>query len=211
MWVVRGPQFEKHCSRSSDTSTDLEEPMHKRPYTCELVFLYFNINFSSLNLPNKAATILGDITFQLKYIPFFDCSPKVFFNFNYWENYDLISFILVWHLALLMVGSGGRKKLWLYLLKTVLAVGWTSTEGISRIQQWGSLVAHSVKNLPAKSQETWVQFLGLEDPLEKEMATHSNILAWRILAVDRGAWQATVQGVSRVGHNLVTKPPTTNT
>ena len=35
-------------------------------------------------------------------------------------------------------------------------------------------------------QETWVQFLGLEDPLEKEMATHSNLLAWGILAVDRG-------------------------
>ena len=34
------------------------------------------------------------------------------------------------------------------------------------------------KNLPAM-QETWVQFLGWEDPLEKEMATHSSILAWR--------------------------------
>ena len=36
-----------------------------------------------------------------------------------------------------------------------------------------------VKNLPAV-QQTWVQFLGQEDPLEKEMATHSSILAWRI-------------------------------
>ena len=36
-----------------------------------------------------------------------------------------------------------------------------------------------VKNLPVM-QETWVQSLGLEDPLEKEMATHSNIFAWRI-------------------------------
>ena len=36
-----------------------------------------------------------------------------------------------------------------------------------------------VKNLPAV-QETWVQFLGQEDLLEKEMATHSSILAWRI-------------------------------
>ena len=36
-----------------------------------------------------------------------------------------------------------------------------------------------VKNLPAM-QETWVQFLGREDPLEKEMETHSSILAWRI-------------------------------
>ena len=42
-----------------------------------------------------------------------------------------------------------------------------------------SLVAQSVKNLPAM-QETQVQFLGWEDPLEKEMATHSSILTWRI-------------------------------
>ena len=42
-----------------------------------------------------------------------------------------------------------------------------------------SLVAQMMKNLPAM-QETRVQFLGQEDPLEKEMATHSNILAWRI-------------------------------
>ena len=42
-----------------------------------------------------------------------------------------------------------------------------------------SLVAQMVKNLPAV-QETWVQFLGQEDPLEKGMATHSSILAWRI-------------------------------
>ena len=43
---------------------------------------------------------------------------------------------------------------------------------------WASLVAQSVKNLPA-TQETWVQFLGQEDPLGKEMATHSSILAWK--------------------------------
>ena len=42
-----------------------------------------------------------------------------------------------------------------------------------------SLVAQTVKNLPAM-QETWVQFLGWEDPLEEEMATHSSILAWII-------------------------------
>ena len=45
-------------------------------------------------------------------------------------------------------------------------------------------------------QETWVQSLGWEDPLEKDMTTHSNILAWRI-PVDRGAWQATVHGVTK--------------
>jgi len=40
-------------------------------------------------------------------------------------------------------------------------------------------IAQTVKNLPAV-QETWIQFLGQEDPLEKEMATHSSILAWEI-------------------------------
>ena len=40
-------------------------------------------------------------------------------------------------------------------------------------------MAESVKNPPAM-QETWVQSLGWEDPLEKEMATHSSVLAWRI-------------------------------
>ena len=42
-----------------------------------------------------------------------------------------------------------------------------------------SLVAQMVKNLPTM-QETWVQSLGQEDPLDKGMATHSNILTWRI-------------------------------
>ena len=41
-----------------------------------------------------------------------------------------------------------------------------------------SLVAQSVKHLPAR-RETWVRSLGGEDPLEKEMATHSSILAWK--------------------------------
>ena len=40
-------------------------------------------------------------------------------------------------------------------------------------------MAQTVKNLPG-IQETWVQSLGQEDPLEKEMATHSTILAWKI-------------------------------
>ena len=44
---------------------------------------------------------------------------------------------------------------------------------------WASLVAQLVKNLPV-IQETWVQSLGWEDPLEKAKATHSSILVWRI-------------------------------
>ena len=55
-----------------------------------------------------------------------------------------------------------------------------------------SLMAQMVKNPPAM-WDTWVPFLGWEDTLEEGMATHSSILAWRIL-MDRGAWQATVHG-----------------
>ena len=63
-----------------------------------------------------------------------------------------------------------------------------------------------VKNLPAM-QETWVQFLRQEDPVEKEMATHSSIPAWRIPWTEEpGGLQS--MGLQRVGHNLVTKPPT---
>ena len=67
------------------------------------------------------------------------------------------------------------------------------------------LIAQSVKNLPAM-QETQVQFLSQEDPLEKEMATHSSILAWRIPWTEEPE-QAAVHGVTRARHNLVTKPP----
>ena len=45
-------------------------------------------------------------------------------------------------------------------------------------------------------QETWVQSLGQEDPLEEGMATHSSILAWTI-PIGRGAWQATVHRVTK--------------
>ena len=57
---------------------------------------------------------------------------------------------------------------------------------------WASLVAQMVKNPPSMG-ETWLRSLGWEDPLEKEMAIHSSILAWRI-PMDRGAWQAQSMG-----------------
>ena len=47
-----------------------------------------------------------------------------------------------------------------------------------------------------ETQETQVQSLGGEDPLEEDLATLSSILAWRI-PIDRGAWQATVHGVTK--------------
>ena len=64
------------------------------------------------------------------------------------------------------------------------------------------LVAQLVKNLPAM-QETWFQSLGWEDPLEKEMATHFTILAWKI------SWTEESGGLQSMGlqvrHNWVTK------
>ena len=62
-----------------------------------------------------------------------------------------------------------------------------------------SLVAQRVKCLPAM-REMWVRFLGWEDPLEKEMATHSSILAWRIPWMeDPGRLQP--MGLQRVGQD----------
>ena len=62
-----------------------------------------------------------------------------------------------------------------------------------------SLMAQRLKRLPAM-RETWVLSLGQEDPLEKEMATHSNILAWKIPWIEEpGGLQST--GLQRVGHD----------
>ena len=70
-------------------------------------------------------------------------------------------------------------------------------EGIGYPPQhsWASLVAQMVKNPPAM-QETWVQSLGWEDPLEEDMATYSSILDWRI-PMNRGAWGATMHRVTQ--------------
>ena len=65
-------------------------------------------------------------------------------------------------------------------------LGRSAGEGISYPLQysWASLVTQLVKN-PAAMRETWVRSLGWEDPLEKEKATHSNILTWRIPHINR--------------------------
>ena len=81
--------------------------------------------------------------------------------------------------------------------------GLAKNGGITRMM--ASLVAQSVKNLPAV-QEIRVRSVGREDPLEKEMATHSSILSWRIPWTEEpGGLQS--MGSQRVGHDLVTKPP----
>ena len=64
---------------------------------------------------------------------------------------------------------------------------------------WASLVAQMVKNLPVM-QETWIQYLAQEDPLEKGMATHSSILSWSIPWTEEpGGLQS--MGLQRVRHD----------
>ena len=70
---------------------------------------------------------------------------------------------------------------------------------MTNAEYWTSLVAQMVKCLPTM-QETQVQSLGREDPLEKEMATHSSILAWKIPWTEEpGRLQS--MGLQRVGHD----------
>ena len=61
------------------------------------------------------------------------------------------------------------------------------------------IIAQLVKNLPTM-QETWVQSLGQEDPLEEGMATHSSILAWRIPWTEEPGRLQSI-GLQTVGHN----------
>ena len=71
--------------------------------------------------------------------------------------------------------------------------------GHKELDKAASLVAQRLKLLPLM-RETWVQSLGQEDPLEKEMATHSSILAWRIPWMEEpGRLQS--MGSQRVGHD----------
>ena len=82
-------------------------------------------------------------------------------------------------------------------LGSILGSGRSPGEGIGYPLQysWASLVAQLVKNPPAM-QETLLQFLGREVPLEEGMATHSSVVAQRI-PMNRGAWQAAVHRVRK--------------
>ena len=76
--------------------------------------------------------------------------------------------------------------------KLILFIKWPSSHG-------AFLVAQLVKNLPAV-QDTLVRSLGWEDPLEKEMVTHSSILAWKISWTEEpGGLQS--MGSQRAGHD----------
>ena len=88
-----------------------------------------------------------------------------------------------------------RLKMFLFLWLFIICCVWRHSIGTF-------LVAQTVKNSPMM-QETWVWSPGQEDPLEKGMATHSSILAWRIPWIEEpGRLQST--GSQRVGHDWVT-------
>ena len=82
-----------------------------------------------------------------------------------------------------------RVSLSISILKTAI------TFYVNGFKSGASLVAQMVKNLPAM-QETWVQSLGQEDPLEKGKAIHSSILAWRI------PWTEALGRLEFIGSNL---------
>ena len=69
-------------------------------------------------------------------------------------------------------------------------------DAMSTQPEIASLVAEMIKNLPAM-QETWVRSLSQKDPTEKELATHSSILAWRILWTEKSGELATVHGITK--------------
>ena len=79
------------------------------------------------------------------------------------------------------------------------------SEGIAGdiLNKGASLLAQAVKNLPT-IQETWVRSLGWGDPLERGMATHSSILAWRIPWTEEPCGLQSMR-LQSVGHNLVTE------
>ena len=79
----------------------------------------------------------------------------------------------------------------------------SSYSSLVLIFHWGFSCDSEVKNPPA-AQEMWVQSLGHEEPLEKEMATHSNILAWETPWTEETD-ELQSMGLQRVGHNLDTK------
>ena len=101
---------------------------------------------------------------------------------------------IVFHIVLSILVSSTFTS-WIFIVLPLLGL-------LSARNLWASLVAQMVKRLPAV-WETWVQPLGCEDPLEKEMATHSSTLAWKIpWTKEPGRPQST--GSQRVGHDWAT-------
>ena len=183
-------------------SEKLECKAVKQPFS--LTSVYFKCLCSSLsNLSEKLLICLTTDKSIEKVLNFWKCAiKKKLFYFSPLILKIQISYVGSNIFALFCVN-------WFFTWVTIywMFPGYVVANDLATALKYyrASLVAQLVKNLPAM-QETWVHSLVQEDPLEKEIAAHSSILAWRIHPMGRGAWQATIHGVSRVGHNLVTKP-----
>ena len=159
-------------------------------------------------------------TFKFGEIPVQTPSPKSFratsqWSYCLWEHQKIcqwkevfgrVAFQWVGGNSLLQVGSR-TGHLWSQSSQmtalTLLLPWWKTLKGSSFPNPKGpSLVAQTVNNPPIM-QETWVQSLGWADPLEKGMATHFSILAWRISWTEElGRLQS--MGLQRVGHDWAT-------
>ena len=124
---------------------------------------------------------------------------KVSFLLKFWF-FNFTLFCQFWNLASVSPTSGHSHALRCYFILGVYLRMWVLANSFSCRLLWvASLVVQRVKRLPAM-WETWVQSLGWEDPLEKEMTTHSSTLAWKIPWMEEpGRLQS--MGSQRVGHD----------
>ena len=135
------------------------------------------------------------------------CHDFSFLNVEFKQAFSLSSFTFIKRLfsssllsAILVVSSVYLRLL--MFLPTVLIQTCFSSSLVFCMMYCASLVAQLVKNMPAV-QKTWVRSLSWEDPLKKEMATHSSIFAWKISWTEEpGGLQST--GSQRVGHDWAT-------
>ena len=136
-------------------------------------------------LSNKRSTTVGSPRVATRKSP--RTARKAEPSPNYINNNNKKKFVLI--------PETTKKK---YLSNEHLQSTDTAAEQLSR----ASLMVHWVKNLPAMqgTQEMQVQSLGQEDPLEKEIATHSSILAWEIPWTEKPGRQLS-KGSQRVRHN----------
>ena len=129
----------------------------------------------------------------------------VFLSFPCWQVLDYWFNLLIYHSGFLFLLNFillGWMFLGIYLLHLGYLVCWHCCNNLYSSNDRASLVAQRLKHLPGM-RETQVRSLGQEDPLEKEMATHSSTLAWRIPWTEEpGRLQS--MGSQRVGHDWAT-------
>ena len=120
--------------------------------------------------------------------------PLVAYLFmNWWTSVSFPTFCLLWTMLL---------WIFTYMSPCRCIFTWILLVEFGHQHTRASLVAQRLKRLPAM-RETWVRSLGQEDPLEKEMATHSSTLAWKIPWTEEPCkLQST--GSQRVGHDWAT-------